>query len=1151
MSKNSIKLKNILFAIIFSLIAVSEISAQGVPLIGPEKIPDDPSAETTARRWWYMDGNRVWLKFFNDGMLGNFPDPLSSIWPKGSGINMNDGLAVIVQSKLNVTPDGVPLPTGVEPDTSKGEGTLYFCQTYFREDMDVDPSGAFNWGFYPVVGYLNLDQDKPAISNDDNSWPIGGWADEPDFVDSAGVTEWNGYFGRGKTNADLEAYYVTNDSWDLEFQQDQSSLPPFYPRPGKVLPGGKYQWGGLGFRIGARLFQWAHPQAQDAVFVHYDIANISDYDFDKIIMSFYIDSGIGDDWSTMDKTLNMCWIFDQNGVGAGGRPLGIMAFAFLESPGIKTDGIDNDDDGLTDESRVPLGDAERWTDDPMEGISNVTKFKEFYYPQEPKPHWVGDENQNWRSWLDADSSGGDFDPSIDLIRDDVGSDGVGPEDPNYYGPDLNGTEANSRPDDGEPNYNKTDKDESDQIGLTSFQAWDRNIYKGSDPTKDREFQYDEMFWNLTSKGEFNPYLLEGKINPIELFASGPIPINSWRKERFSIAELHTWDKPFKEPNFEAPLLFVLKKTVQRIYNSNYRFAKPPEKPILTAIAGDSKVTLLWDEASEKSKEPFFNYIEDFEGYKVIRSTEPYFEDDRVITDGFGTEIFLKPVAQFDLIDGIKGFADWSIYNGVSYYLGKDSGLEHIYIDRDVMNGRTYYYAVVAYDFGMDSVGLAPSENTATITLNESDEITFVDRNCAVVVPHAFANGYLESTVDSNWVTKEGTGDISIKRVDEGKIVEGTKYTVKFSERREGYDPDKAAESGLSDDKIFEIFNDTLFVFNTTTDSSLTDTAYTMYIRYAKDKYNTERFDGLVLGIDNPSIPTMQQYFWKDPQTDISVYVEESQKPKGGYKTVSTLPEVPWDYSIHFTKDTNYTATLQRFGLVSGMNLLPGQPLTFYALNHNYHHKEWNGTDSVLVPDTAAISIVDANKNGIFDWHPNDPFSDYLIIGEFDFKKRIDWGDFVDLDYCMYAYNLHFLDKWPKPGDVFNIRTNRPFRATDTYKFEITESVDFDAAAVDMDMIKVVPNPYRGTNLMEPYVREGLHQRRRLMFTHIPAKSTITIFSLNGYVVQQLHVDNPPSDGKVVWDMQTKEGLEIAYGLYIYKVESPGIGEKVGKFAVIK
>lgn len=134
---------------------------------------------------------------------------------------------------------------------------------------------------------------------------------------------------------------------------------------------------------------------------------------------------------------------------------------------------------------------------------------------------------------------------------------------------------------------------------------------------------------------------------------------------------------------------------------------------------------------------------------------------------------------------------------------------------------------------------------------------------------------------------------------------------------------------------------------------------------------------------------------------------------------------------------------------------------------------------------------------------------------------------------------------------FHIKTNRPFRGTDKYNFEITKSVELDKSKVDLNLIKVVPNPYKATNEMEPNVRQGLHQRRRLMFTHIPADCKITIFTLNGFVVDEIFVDNPPSDGKVIWDMQSKEGLEISYGLYIYKVENKQLGEKIGKFAVIK
>jgi hypothetical protein len=73
-----------------------------------------------------------------------------------------------------------------------------------------------------------------------------------------------------------------------------------------------------------------------------------------------------------------------------------------------------------------------------------------------------------------------------------------------------------------------------------------------------------------------------------------------------------------------------------------------------------------------------------------------------------------------------------------------------------------------------------------------------------------------------------------------------------------------------------------------------------------------------------------------------------------------------------------------------------------------------------------------------------------------------------------------------------------------------------------------------------------------MFTHIPAQSTIKIFTASGMFVREIVVDNISSDGSVRWDMLTKEGLEIAAGVYVYLVESKTTGDKkVGKFAVVK
>jgi hypothetical protein len=42
-----------------------------------------------------------------------------------------------------------------------------------------------------------------------------------------------------------------------------------------------------------------------------------------------------------------------------------------------------------------------------------------------------------------------------------------------------------------------------------------------------------------------------------------------------------------------------------------------------------------------------------------------------------------------------------------------------------------------------------------------------------------------------------------------------------------------------------------------------------------------------------------------------------------------------------------------------------------------------------------------------------------------------------------------------------------------------------------------------------------------------------------------------TDGTAIWDLLTRDRLSVSYGIYIYHVDAPGIGEKIGKFAVIK
>ncbi len=43
------------------------------------------------------------------------------------------------------------------------------------------------------------------------------------------------------------------------------------------------------------------------------------------------------------------------------------------------------------------------------------------------------------------------------------------------------------------------------------------------------------------------------------------------------------------------------------------------------------------------------------------------------------------------------------------------------------------------------------------------------------------------------------------------------------------------------------------------------------------------------------------------------------------------------------------------------------------------------------------------------------------------------------------------------------------------------------------------------------------------------------------------VDN----GQEPWNLVSKDGMDIAFGVYIYHVDAPGVGEKIDKFAIIK
>jgi hypothetical protein len=103
----------------------------------------------------------------------------------------------------------------------------------------------------------------------------------------------------------------------------------------------------------------------------------------------------------------------------------------------------------------------------------------------------------------------------------------------------------------------------------------------------------------------------------------------------------------------------------------------------------------------------------------------------------------------------------------------------------------------------------------------------------------------------------------------------------------------------------------------------------------------------------------------------------------------------------------------------------------------------------------------------------------------------------------------------------------------------------------MNDIAVVPNPYAAAASWEPATTAIGRGERRVFFIHLPAKCTIRIYTVSGSLVQTLHHDAQLANGQEPWNLVSKDGMDIAFGIYVFQVDAPGLGQKIGRFAIIK
>ena len=112
-------------------------------------------------------------------------------------------------------------------------------------------------------------------------------------------------------------------------------------------------------------------------------------------------------------------------------------------------------------------------------------------------------------------------------------------------------------------------------------------------------------------------------------------------------------------------------------------------------------------------------------------------------------------------------------------------------------------------------------------------------------------------------------------------------------------------------------------------------------------------------------------------------------------------------------------------------------------------------------------------------------------------------------------------------------------------------MDLSKAKTDLDNIAVVPNPYVGAASWEKFSTEVGRGERKIYFTHLPNECTIRIYTISGKLVNTIEHSSTIADGQESWDLVSRDAMDIAYGVYIFHVDAPGIGEKIGRFAIVK
>lgn len=858
--------------------------------------------------------------------------------------------------------------------------------------------------------------------------------------------------------------------------------------------------------VEVRQLAWSFNRADamgDMIFVKWQLINKSAYDWDDTYFVIWSDPDLGDagdDLVGCDTTLGLgyCWNATNNDQNYG-TPAPAVGIDFFQGPIVDEVG-----------STVTLPDGTVMNDKKM---LKMTSF--IFYNNDDSPQ--GNPQSGGDVWNFMRGYWRDGTPIVDDGLNGTGDPAIYPKSPFMF----------------------TGDPETDVGWMDSNEA-DRRFMMTTGPFKMKK--WDDL--NGNGVPEFGEPGVQEIVAGI-IVARGTSNLNSVTK------------------------LKEVDKLAQLAYELNFILAKAPSSPVVDVSELPNSVVLSWDEMSE------FN-----------ADGTPYESIDPIVEKAVGDEVIIDNVVTV-IDDDTYNFYGYTVYQysdasgrdpvKVDHWdLGESAGaspyteLRFIKINSNkhssvgkvgdpLINGKEYYFGVVAegfLEFGAPKIFQSAPGIVSIIPQSYLGERYSINDSTGVV----WAYGDTIKTVVHSVIgsVSPSDGNTVVWVVDPSKTT-GLEYTVSFNEDMTwnlstpaGTVIDSASNQTGND--AYDVV-DGLMVKVQGPDPGINLTIEGPYGVYTGAMgYNTT--GGGTRWVSWPTNWGLETMFgalgngfsffgsdvgpgdYYDTELRFAGATDRADTTSAGLMAASKL-EYPerWSKGVVYRRDLRYAVQQQ----------LADIPFTAWDTEATPHRQ-------------LKIAIVeDANAgSGNFIWDmgwDGSAFSaqggrEYAFISNETYDEQ--YTEYLNGNLDGTYNNVMYASGWGTRGypylyDAFQIQifASNVNTTNDLFTFtapaaKTTEIVDQKA---DLNKIMVVPNPYYGYHSGEMNIFA-----RWVQFTNLPEKATIRIFDLSGNQIRKLE-KNDPTTTFVRWDLSNEYELPVASSIYIYHVDIPGVGTKIGKIAV--